>query len=104
MQKGFDISLFNGEEGDEYEKNEKAKTLTSDRMFDIFNYTFLAILLVIVAYPLYYVLIPSISDPYEVYAGKTFLFPRRSPLKAMQRYLRRNPSRQAISTMFIIRF
>jgi len=56
-------------------KMKKAKTLTSDRMFDIFNYTFLAILLVIVAYPLYYVLIASISDPYEVYAGKTFLLP-----------------------------
>ena len=55
----------------------KAKTLTSDRMFDIFNYTFLAILLVIVAYPLYYVLIASISDPYEVYAGKTFLLPSK---------------------------
>lgn len=49
----------------------------SDRMFDIFNYTFLAILLVIVAYPLYYVLIASISDPYEVYAGKTFLLPSK---------------------------
>ena len=58
-------------------KIKKTKTLTSDRMFDIFNYTFLAILLVIVAYPLYYVLIASISDPYEVYAGKTFLLPSK---------------------------
>ena len=58
-------------------KMKKAKTLTSDRMFDIFNYTFLAIQLVIVAYPLYYVLIASISDPYEVYAGKTFLLPSK---------------------------
>lgn len=58
-------------------KIKKAKTLTSDRIFDIFNYTFLAILLVVVAYPLYYVLIASISDPYEVYAGKTFLLPSK---------------------------
>lgn len=29
----------------------------------------------IVAYPLYYVLIASVSNPYDVYAGKTFLFP-----------------------------
>lgn len=58
-------------------KMKKAKTLTSDRMFDIFNYTFLVILLVVVAYPLYYVLIASISDPYEVYAGKTFLLPSK---------------------------
>lgn len=58
-------------------KMKKAKTLTSDRIFDIFNYTFLVILLVVVAYPLYYVLIASISDPYEVYAGKTFLLPSK---------------------------
>ena len=58
-------------------KMKKAKMLTSDGMFDIFNYTFLAILLVIVAYPLYYVLIASISDPFEVYAGKTFLLPSK---------------------------
>ena len=58
-------------------KMKKAKTLTSDRMFDIFNYTFLVILLVVVAYPLYYVLVASVSDPYEVYAGKTFLLPSK---------------------------
>lgn len=34
-----------------------------------------AVVLIIVAYPLYYVLIASVSDPYDVYAGKTFLFP-----------------------------
>ena len=31
--------------------------------------------LIIVAYPLYYVLIASFSNPYDVYAGKTFLLP-----------------------------
>ncbi len=34
----------------------------------------LAVIL-IVAYPLYYVLIASFSNPYDVYAGKTFLLP-----------------------------
>ncbi len=29
----------------------------------------------LVAYPLYYVLIASVSNPYDVYAGKTFLLP-----------------------------
>lgn len=33
------------------------------------------IALVVVAYPLYYVLIASVSNPYDVYAGKTFLLP-----------------------------
>ena len=33
--------------------------------------------MIIVAYPLYYVLVASISDPYEVYAGKNFLLPSK---------------------------
>lgn len=33
-------------------------------------------ILLIVAYPLYYVLVASVSDPYDVYAGKTFLLPK----------------------------
>ena len=33
------------------------------------------VIIFIVAYPLYYVLIASFSDPYDVYAGKTFLLP-----------------------------
>jgi putative aldouronate transport system permease protein len=37
--------------------------------------------MLIVAYPLYYVLIASVSDPYEVYAGKTFLLPSKFTLQ-----------------------
>lgn len=47
----------------------------SERRFDIMNYVVLSILLVIVVYPLYYILVASVSDPYDVYAGKTFLLP-----------------------------
>lgn len=53
----------------------RSRRFSSDRTFDIFNRIFLLVLVLIVAYPLYYVLIASISDPYEVYAGKTFLLP-----------------------------
>ena len=49
--------------------------LSSDRIFDIFNYALMAVIMIVVAYPLYYVLIASISNPYEVYAGHTFLLP-----------------------------
>jgi putative aldouronate transport system permease protein len=38
------------------------------------------VILFIVAYPLYYVLIASVSDPYDVYAGKTFLLPSQFTL------------------------
>lgn len=47
----------------------------SDRASDIILVVFCAVILLIVAYPLYYVLVASVSDPYDVYAGKTFLFP-----------------------------
>lgn len=47
----------------------------SDRTSDIILVVICAIALVIVAYPLYYVLVASVSDPYDVYAGKTFLLP-----------------------------
>ena len=54
--------------------NQKSKGL-SDKTSDVILVTILAIVLVIVAYPLYYVLVASFSNPYDVYAGKTFLLP-----------------------------
>ena len=54
--------------------NQKSKGL-SDKASDVILVTILAIVLIIVAYPLYYVLIASFSNPYDVYAGKTFLLP-----------------------------
>ena len=53
----------------------KKRKMSSDRVFDIFNYVLMALIMLVVAYPLYYVLIASISNPYEVYAGRTFLLP-----------------------------
>ena len=54
--------------------NKQAKGV-SDRTSDIILVAICAIVLLIVAYPLYYVVIASFSNPYDVYAGKTFLFP-----------------------------
>lgn len=47
----------------------------SDRTSDVILIVISALLMLVVAYPLYYVLIASVSNPYDVYAGKTFLFP-----------------------------
>ncbi len=47
----------------------------SERTSDIILVVICAVVLFIVAYPLYYVLVASVSDPYDVYAGKTFLLP-----------------------------
>ena len=47
----------------------------ADRAFDLLNYTILTICFLLVAYPLYFIVIASISDPVDVYAGKVFLLP-----------------------------
>ena len=54
--------------------NKQAKGL-SDRTSDVILAAICVIVLLIVAYPLYYVVIASFSNPYDVYAGKTFLLP-----------------------------
>ena len=52
----------------------------SERASDIILVVICAVILLIVAYPLYYVLVASVSDPYDVYAGKTFLLPSQFTL------------------------
>ena len=47
----------------------------SERTSDIVLVIICTIILLIVAYPLYYILIASVSNPYDVYAGKTFFLP-----------------------------
>lgn len=63
-------------------KNKKSGKLTglSEKSSDIILVILCTIILLIVAYPLYYVLIASVSDPYDVYAGKTFLLPSQFTL------------------------
>lgn len=56
-------------------KDSRVPTGLSDRTSDIILVIFCVIIVLLVAYPLYYVLIASISNPYDVYAGKTFLLP-----------------------------
>ena len=53
----------------------------SERTSDIILVVISLVILLIVAYPLYYVLIASVSDPYDVYAGKTFLLPSQFSLE-----------------------
>jgi len=47
----------------------------SDRTADVILVIFSLAIAILIAYPLYYVLIASVSNPYDVYAGKTFLLP-----------------------------
>lgn len=58
----------------------KNPTGFSEKTSDIILITICGIILLIVAYPLYYVLIASVSNPYNVYAGKTFVLPSQFTL------------------------
>lgn len=60
-------------------KTGKLKGL-SERSSDIVLVVICSVFLLLVAYPLYYVLVASVSDPYDVYAGKTFLLPSQFTL------------------------
>ena len=56
-------------------KKDKKSVGLSDRASDIVLVVLCTVIMLIIAYPLYYVLVASVSDPYDVYAGKTFLLP-----------------------------
>ena len=53
--------------------NNKIKELAEDRVFHIIVYTILILLAFICIYPLYFVLIASVSDPDAVLSGKVIL-------------------------------
>lgn len=48
---------------------------TSDKSFDLLNKIFLSVLVVIIVYPLIFVISASISDPLAVSSGKMWLWP-----------------------------
>ncbi len=58
----------------------KASSGLTDKASDVVLVALTAIVTLIVAYPIYYILTASFSDPYDVYAGKTFLLPSRFSL------------------------
>ena len=61
-------------------KRNNAPQGLSERASDIILVGLCLVVLFIVAYPLYYILVASVSNPYDVYAGKTFLFPSQFSL------------------------
>lgn len=48
----------------------------SDKIFDLVNYTIMGLILVVTVYPIYFVIIASISDPNLVSGGHVILFPK----------------------------
>ena len=51
------------------------KETKSDRIFDFANCTVAAIVLILIAYPVWVVVISSFSDPYALMAGKVWIVP-----------------------------
>ncbi len=59
-----------------------------DRVFDAVNLTILALVLASLVYPLYFVLISSISEPSLVSTGRVTWYPRKITLQGYTRVLR----------------
>lgn len=68
-------------------RKRKISETRADRVFDVMNYLILTICLLLVAYPLYFVVIASISDPVDVNAGKVILYPVKATMDGYRRIL-----------------
>ena len=60
----------------------------SDRAFDVINYLILTCVLFATFYPLYFIVIASISDPTNVLAGRVWIFPNGFSLESYRRVIR----------------
>ncbi|CAM4347152.1 carbohydrate ABC transporter permease [Paenibacillus alkaliterrae] len=61
------------------------KSNAADRWFDVLNYGFLTLLMLIVLYPLYVIVISSVSDPNSVNAGQVWLLPKGLTFEGYER-------------------
>jgi len=58
------------------------KPIREDLVFDIVNYSFLFLILVIIIYPMYFIIIASISDPARVARNEIVLLPKGFTLES----------------------
>ena len=84
--------------------NNHIKTSPAEIIFSVFNYTFIAALMFVMIYPLWYVLMASFSDAIELSSFSGFLF---KPLKfstAAYRLMMKNPMilRGYGNTLFVL--
>jgi putative aldouronate transport system permease protein len=63
----------------------KAVGSSDDRWFDRLNTAFVVLVVLVIGYPLWFVVIASISDPQAVQAGKVWLWPVEVTLDGYQR-------------------
>lgn len=62
----------------------------SDRVFDWINISFMLVFALITIYPLYFTVIASISEPYEVINGNVYLWPQKFTLESYQNVFKEN--------------
>lgn len=61
--------------------------MNGDRGFDIFNYGLFSLILLLMIYPLYWVVIASVSNPNLVTSGDVWLYPREISLAGYEKIL-----------------
>ena len=69
--------------------NKLLKSSAGDRVFYTFNYIFLGFMTLIILYPLYFIIIASISEPDAVMRGDVILFPAEVTLDGFKKILER---------------
>ncbi len=62
-------------------KQGNVKLSTGDHIFNLCNAIFMIILCIVIIYPLYYVILASVTDPVIVNSGKPLLYPEKIYLK-----------------------
>ncbi|MDN4865681.1 carbohydrate ABC transporter permease [Priestia megaterium] len=71
-----------------FKKNKLTRVSKEDRIFDIFNILLIVIISLLVIYPLYFIVIASISDPNLIYSGKVWFFPKEITFEGYERIFR----------------
>lgn len=82
----------------------KIKLSAGERAFDIFNYTFLLLLMIVMLYPLLYVVFASFSNPSELATYDGFLYAPRGFSMAAYEAVRDNPmiGKGYLNTLIIV--
>ena len=73
-------------------RNNALKDTRGDKVFFVFNTLFLALLALIILYPIYFIVIASFSDPDAVLGGQVVLFPVNITLDKNPALFRQNPA------------
>ncbi len=71
-------------------KSPLMQSSTGDKVFYAINYAFLGLMTLIILYPIYFIIIASISDPDAVLGGEVILYPVRLTLSGFQKILERS--------------